>query len=167
MCRSLVLKSLFIIVLSSLIGVLYNQLSGKGIPLVASPVRVIKSSDTTNIDTTLISTQIVSITLEEAYNLFQKNAAIFLDARTEDEYKEGHIKGSLNLPFENFQVKFPSVADSLKTDKFIITYCSGTECQSSIHLAEVLMGMRYKKVRVFFGGWIEWTKANYPTETSQ
>ncbi len=47
------------------------------------------------------------------------NGATLVDVRTPAEYKEGHVKGSLNLPLQTLG----SQMNKLKKDQVIITCC--------------------------------------------
>jgi predicted sulfurtransferase len=57
---------------------------------------------------------------EEARELLKKNKAVLVDVRNEASYKAGHIKGALNIPFNEIRER----ARELPRDKMIITYCS-------------------------------------------
>ena len=46
--------------------------------------------------------------------------AIILDVRTVDEFRSGHIKGSVNIPLQNLNNQL----SKLKKDKAIITCCA-------------------------------------------
>jgi rhodanese-related sulfurtransferase len=103
------------------------------------------------------------LSLSGAKDRFDRKAAIFLDARPPDEYKEGHIPGALSFYADDFEKMAPQVLPLLpdKT-KEIVAYCHGTSCDLSIHLAQKLAEQGYTNVKVFFGGWPEWKKAGYP-----
>ena len=103
-----------------------------------------------------------AIHLEQAYTLFKKGVT-FVDARDESDYLTGHIKNAVNIPFEDFD-NYKQKLDKLPKDKPLVTYCAGTECDLSILLGNLLFEEGYKQVYVFFGGWIDWTNANYPVE---
>ena len=60
------------------------------------------------------------ISLADAKKDFDDGTAIFLDARTEDSYKEEHVKGAVNVNYENWEKKLKS----LPKDKTIVVYCS-------------------------------------------
>lgn len=49
-----------------------------------------------------------------------KQGAIILDVRTKAEYKQGHIKGSQNIPLNSLQSQF----DKLGRDQTFITCCA-------------------------------------------
>jgi len=97
----------------------------------------------------------------EAEYLFVDGNAVFLDSRAEEKYLEGHILGSINIPFEGGehiveeQLPFPRQTT-------LIVYCDGNECQSSVLLAKVLADYGFEEIRVFFGGWAEWVAAGLP-----
>jgi len=104
-----------------------------------------------------------AINLEQAFALFN-NGAKFLDARDDFDYNEGHISNAINIPFYAFEENGNKLSNINKDDA-IVTYCSGTDCDLSVLLGNKLVEMGYKKVFVFFGGWLDWVEANYPTNT--
>ena len=101
-----------------------------------------------------------AITLSQAYSLYNANGK-FIDARESYDYKEGHITGAINIPYYEFE-EYKNKLENLSKDDPVVTYCSGTDCELSILLGNQLSSMGYKKVFIFFGGWPEWTDANYP-----
>ena len=104
------------------------------------------------------------INLEQAFTLFN-NGAKFIDARDDFDYDEGHISEAINIPFYSFEEN-ENKLNNINKDEAIVTYCSGTDCDLSVLLGNKLSEMGYKKVFVFFGGWLDWVEANYPTNTT-
>ncbi len=103
------------------------------------------------------------IHLEEAKSLFESGTSLFIDARHEFDYKLGHIKGAMNIPLKEFDTR----KDTLNTypkDNSIVVYCDGVECNSSIEFAAKLFADGFTNVKIFFGGWKEWTANQLPTE---
>jgi rhodanese-related sulfurtransferase len=97
--------------------------------------------------------------------LFDAGAAVIVDARGADEYSAGHIRGALNLPFDDV-AKDQSLLKRLDVHgKPVVVYCDGGECELSKELAAVLVGVGYRKVLVYSGGLPEWQGAGYPTAT--
>lgn len=105
------------------------------------------------------------IDLAEAQSLFESGTALFIDARHEYDYRLGHIKGAVNIPLKDFDQHRERLAE-LPKDKVLVTYCDGAECNSSIELAAKLHQAGFSGVRIFFGGWQEWTSAQLPSEQS-
>lgn len=106
----------------------------------------------------------IAIKLARAYDLYNQNVT-FIDARTKEEYAEGHIKNSLNIPFYDSD-KYENVLKTLDKDKIIVTYCSGEDCDLSIMLGDELFEKGFKRVYIFYGGWNDWLEAGYPIEKS-
>jgi rhodanese-related sulfurtransferase len=100
-----------------------------------------------------------AVTLEQAFKLFESGVT-FIDARDESDYLAGHIKNSINIPFDDLDYHKQKL-ESLSKDKPMVIYCAGTECDLSHLLANLLFDQGYKQVYVFFGGWVDWINANY------
>ncbi|MBI4773321.1 MAG: rhodanese-like domain-containing protein [Deltaproteobacteria bacterium] len=108
---------------------------------------------------------ISGISSEEARNLFQSGTALFLDARDPEGFVEGHIRGALNLPINQFGTAFPNLADRLSQAALIVTYCSDVTCDMSDELAQSLLLNGYSNVMVYLGGVREWEEMGQPLET--
>ncbi len=107
---------------------------------------------------------LVFISLGEAEELFLKGEALFIDSREKEAFREGHIPGARNIPFEAHgeeSLPFPG----LLLERTLVVYCDGSECQSSVELARTLHRQGFKDLRVFFGGWAEWLEAGLPAAT--
>ncbi len=105
---------------------------------------------------------ITFITLAEAEGLFVSQEAIFIDSRSEKDYKEGHILGALSIPFEQHEEREIMARLDLPPEKTLVVYCDGSECQSSLALAKVLDKQGFQSIKVFFGGWVEWFQSGFP-----
>lgn len=103
-----------------------------------------------------------TITIEDAYDDYTNNKAVFIDSRNNAEYREGHIKGAINIPYDRFQQDYPKYEKLLTKDKKIITYCHGTGCGLSVDVAKDLEGIGYTNVYVMTEGWPGWINANLP-----
>ncbi len=105
-----------------------------------------------------------NISLQDAYHSYENNATIFFDARSPEDYADGHIQGAKNLPVHAFLDSL-SYLESLDFNGQIITYCDGADCNASIDLAADLKMMGFSNVYFFFGGWQAWEEAGYPIES--
>lgn len=68
--------------------------------------------------------------------------AMLLDVRTPQEYREGHIPGSKNVPLQTID-KIRSVADNKDTALFVYCYSGGRSRQA----VSILQHMGYTNVR--------------------
>jgi rhodanese-related sulfurtransferase len=105
-----------------------------------------------------------AISLDEAKQLFDRKAARFLDARPQPQYRDGHISGALNLPWQDVANAFTDIAAQLDEKDSIITYCDGESCELSHDLAMYLQDMGFANVRVLVNGWTVWQNAGFPTQ---
>ena len=104
-----------------------------------------------------------TLLLQQALDRYIDGSYVFLDAREPIEYKEGHIKGAINLSYDFFDEQWDSVKTMLPKDTSIVTYCSGSECEASLYLARLLTeDYGYTHVEIFFGGWRLWSKHKLP-----
>jgi len=163
----ILLKTLGIILIGSAVGLVYNAISPGGITLKGnwSPKMTLDSLTVPygyeeEVDPPAIS-------LDYAMMKFQSKNTVFLDSRYPEDFKAGHIKGAINLPYEEFEEHAPQVLPKLPKEEEIIAYCDGTECETSLQLARELLELGYKDVKVLFGGWQEWKKAGLSVETDK
>ena len=94
----------------------------------------------------------MNITAEEAKAIMDsEDGYIILDARTQEEYDQGHIPGAIVISHEEIMEK----AEDVLTDKdqLILVYCrSGRRSKIA---AEALVELGYTNIREF-GGIIDW-----------
>ena len=174
------LEAALILALSLAVAAAYNVSSPKPLPWIAEE-RVLPQADISAVageqkaETATpaatpqppgqASAEPQSVSLEQAYALFTSGKTVFVDARTEKEYGEGHIQGSLNIPHEHWE-DYSALFGKLE-NRPVVTYCSGAECKASVHLADNFTQMGFSPIYVFFGGWPEWQKAGYPMEPAK
>ena len=108
---------------------------------------------------------ISTVTPEKAEQLHADGEAVFVDARSQWEYQEGHIPGAILVPsheaaqyLAEFRKKVPD------TSSAIITYCDGEYCPLSKDLASVLRNNGYTNVHVLVNGWGVWQSRGYAVE---
>lgn len=108
----------------------------------------------------------LAIPLAEAARLFSEQAVLFIDARYEEDYADGHIKGALNLPWDDdVHARFSKIAGTIPPNRVIITYCDGKTCHLSYALAVFLREKGFKEVRELVNGWTVWRDAGLPVES--
>lgn len=130
----------------------------------------IRDSNTTIItEISMVNSQVIQpiiehIDLKEVKRLFDEGKAIFLDARPEFKYIEGHIKGAFSLSASRFAVQYEQIKDKIKKDDILVVYCSSVTCRLSNTVANNLKEKGFTNLKVFTNGWNSWEEAGFPIE---
>lgn len=112
-----------------------------------------------------ISHEIRFVDLVEARKLFDEKLAVFMDARSHEEYLSGHISAALSAPILAVVKRDLDLGQLLPSGgKVLVTYCSGGLCDTSVELAKELADMGYKNIYVLGDGYPGWEAAGYPVE---
>ena len=146
-------------VLAAVFGMLVNSVRTDGIPLIGD--WSVEARMTT------VTGERLDLSLQEAEKLFRSRAAVFLDARSANDYARGHIQGARNLPWQEVDQFFAELAESLEPETPVVTYCDGETCSLSHDLAVFLKDMGFTNVRVLVNGWTVWQAAGLPVETQE
>jgi rhodanese-related sulfurtransferase len=162
----LLYKSIGIILLGVVVGLVHNALSPNRITLRGSWSSKM-ASDSLVVPYSYKEGDPPAVSLDYAMMRFQSQRTIFLDARYPGDFKAGHVKGAINLPYEELEQYASRVLPKLPQDGQIIAYCDGSECEASLLLSRELRQRGYLNVKVFFGGWAEWQKSGLPIETGE
>jgi len=101
---------------------------------------------------------IKEISIEEAKALMGK--VVFLDVRTKDEFRRGHIPGTEFL--QRGLLEFSVSRKIPDKETHIVVYC-GSGVRSGL-ATYTLKQMGYKNAESMLGGWNAWLKAEYPVE---
>lgn len=102
------------------------------------------------------------IALEEARELCSSRKAVFVDARSSEAYREGHILCARSLPLSELDRHIDSFMAAVPMEEMIITYCDGVECSLSEDLVKELYFRGYDNAKVLINGWIRWVEAGFP-----
>jgi rhodanese-related sulfurtransferase len=129
-------------------GVIVNVLSPQRIPWVRSPKRQLASAE--------------EASLVRSRALWESGAAVFLDARSEQDYAGGHIAGALSLPVTEFDAAFSRVRPKLDPEMPLVAYCDGEHCDLSQRLLMKLQPLGFTNALVLVNGWTVWQKAGLP-----
>ncbi|MFN8587124.1 MAG: rhodanese-like domain-containing protein [Candidatus Eisenbacteria bacterium] len=105
----------------------------------------------------------LEVGLDFAKRFHEARAAVFVDARSAEEFAEGHIAGASNLPFDDVYKK-PELAKAFDEHGVpIVVYCGGGDCDLAKSLAYALIEAGHKRVLVFKDGYPVWAAAGLPT----
>jgi rhodanese-related sulfurtransferase len=92
---------------------------------------------------------------------------IFVDARDEAHYQEGHVPGAYLFDHYRAENYLATVLPACQTAEKILVYCSGGDCEDSEFAATILRdaGVPRERLLVYPGGIGEWTTNGLPVET--
>ena len=148
----------FFVIISILLSFSSNLVRKDSIPLLAKKLEITEDIDLDSDESTLIA-----ISLDKAKEFFE-NGVLFIDARDEVYYNEGHIKNAMKNVFL-MELIF-NIEDKQTKEEPVVVYCGDPGCGDSENLAYDLQNEGFKKLFVFKGGWLEWSAANYPADKS-
>ncbi len=98
------------------------------------------------------------ITVDEANEMISKGGYQILDVRTQEEYAEGHIAGSVLIPVSELEKRL----EELEKDLPVIVYCrSGNR---STQASVILKNEGFKEIYNVLGGITDWSAKGYPVE---
>ena len=111
----------------------------------------------------------------KAVGEMQKAGAVFVDTRTEAEYKAGRVPGAMLVPYVEKSHKDPdfNAADDKfdvsklppAKDSVLIFACNGAECWKSFKASHAAVKAGYTKVYWFRGGLPEWRAAGLKVDS--
>jgi len=164
--RLIIKDCLYFVALTILLGGLLNYsllakaFDGTLIPEIQqNQLAVIKSRNTQ------LDAGISFINLVDAKKLYDDKLAIFLDARSLQEYETAHISSAINLPAREL---LKGIIDPIKIipDKaaVLIAYCDGGECELGLDIAKVLSKHGYQNMFILGEGYPGWEAAGYPMD---
>jgi len=107
------------------IVVLLLLLSGCNAPA-ATPAAILNNVEIiptlTPAKTPLTEAEVPRVTLEDAKAAYDDGTALFVDVRSKDAYKAGHIPDAFLIQLGEFETRLDKI--KLPKDKWIITYCT-------------------------------------------
>ena len=85
--------------------------------------------------------------------------AIWVDARPDVEFEQGHVSGAVPLNEDRWNELLPRFLATWSPEKRVVVYCSSQSCNASREVARRLKDeAQLKNVFVLQGGWEEWLK---------
>lgn len=114
------------------------------------------------------------LTLADAQALFDdprrlQELVVFVDARSERHFEEGHIPGAYVFDRYYPERHLPEVMAAAQASEMVVVYCTGGDCEDSEFAAATLRdaGIPVERLGVFGGGITQWAAAGLPVETGQ
>jgi rhodanese-related sulfurtransferase len=155
-------------------GLLVNHLRRQPLPLVYTTKQqrlelAVAHTARSPAPSALPAAKPVMIDLAEFRQLIEGGKAVILDARPRVFYRFGHVPGAISLSREEFENDYAKNKSLLarRKDDVIAVYCSGDSCEDSGMVADALLKLGFLNVKVYKGGWDEWSGAGLPQEGRQ
>ncbi|MDA0755253.1 rhodanese-like domain-containing protein [Gammaproteobacteria bacterium] len=98
------------------------------------------------------------ITPQDLINLTNQDAAQLIDLRSSNEFNDGHITGSINIPYTDLEDRIHEIKK--QEDKSLVLICD-TGSQSA-NAGEVLNKSGFEKTVILSGGIGAWRLDNLP-----
>ncbi|MEI8206396.1 MAG: rhodanese-like domain-containing protein [Kiritimatiellales bacterium] len=141
-------KTLWLILIAALLAVVINLVHPKRIPWI--------ENWGSRVEAQAVAEQMPLVQLSDILKSLRGGSHLFVDARPAEEYVRAHLPDAVSLPFQTFE-KYPAaLAQVLTSDKPLVFYCTGLECDDSLLLALHLRKLGRKDVSVFIGGMKLW-----------
>lgn len=99
-----------------------------------------------------------AVSCQQAINLVNSEAGVFLDVRDVGDFKKGHVVDSRNIPFAKLASHLEELTDH--RDKPIIIVCKLGQNAGSA--AKMLREKGFTRAHKMSGGMIEWQAQNLP-----
>ncbi|MBF0451397.1 MAG: rhodanese-like domain-containing protein [Candidatus Magnetomorum sp.] len=106
------------------------------------------------------------IDVNQAANFHNDPGYVFVDARSEADYRACHIENAVSFPEHSFEQCLDDFMRQNDGQKSLITYCSSSDCPLAAHLAEKLFFLGFENVYHLVGGLDAWQEKGLPVEGS-
>ncbi len=100
--------------------------------------------------------QASAVPLQEAVNMVNSQHGIFVDVRTEEAWKAGHIAKARHLPLAQVEAR---AADLPKSKPIVLVCESGRDSSKAL---DQLKKAGFEKLAVLQGGMVSWRAAGFP-----
>lgn len=96
----------------------------------------------------------------------QQGLVVFIDARDEEHYRDGHIPGAVELDYYHIDKYLSAVLPVCLPAQVVVVYCHGGDCEDSEYAVRTLKetGVPAEKLFVYTGGITEWKARKLPVE---
>ena len=137
-----------------LLGVCVNALTPGGLPLrMASGQRAAVPSAVWQ-----------KIKFADVDTVAHDRGALLVDVREAKDYSSGCPPGAVNLPYRQFSAVFPKFRSTIKPRTRLYVYCYGSECGTSLRVANRLVQNGFTDVTILRGGFEAWKSRELLTQ---
>jgi len=86
---------------------------------------------------------------------WQQQGKLIVDARSRNNYLDGHLSGAYSVPVGD-QQRLQAVVDCCGQSAQVLVYCSSITCSDSFTLGEQLFISGFTQVYLYEGGFADW-----------
>ena len=111
------------------------------------------------------------VTFQEALDivndeLYEMDVCIFIDARNDEQFEEGHIPRAWRLDPYHAHLYVNDLEPAARDAERIILYCEGDDCEDAIFAGRELLewGIELEKISIYEGGLEDWEANGGPIE---
>jgi rhodanese-related sulfurtransferase len=97
---------------------------------------------------------------------FQEGLIVFVDARNQEHFNDGHIPGAYQLDPYHPEQQLAGVLTRCQAADQVVVYCTGGDCEDADSTTILLRdaGVPNQKLFVYGGGYDDWTENHLPVE---
>jgi phage shock protein E len=92
-----------------------------------------------------------------------ERSGVWLDPRTDEEYKQGHIPGAIHMPMQQVRQDHGILRDY----SVIVVYGNDYNSPRATAVSKTLMELGYRDVRTLRGGLKAWQEAGFSLQQSE
>jgi len=156
-----IFKEIIAIISISFIGGLgFNAFSPQGIDILSNPwsknAGVESTYQAENGNQLENEDPIIFVDFNRTCRFIDNKEGIILDARSPEDYAEGHIPGAHLLFFYNMNESYSKHEVLLNSVSSILIYCGNIDCDDSEFLANELFNLGHVPILVYKGGLEDW-----------
>lgn len=106
------------------------------------------------------------ISVQTAQQAWERDMALFVDSRSQQSFRRGHIPGAVNLPLNEVACEGPGLLEHTipGKDTVLVVYGFEATCTTSEMLASLLRRMGYLNIVEMPDGIVGWEVAGLPVE---
>jgi len=105
------------------------------------------------------------VSVAEAAEWSEAGSALFLDARSPDDFRRGRIPWSLSVPWAAGESALEKLLAIVDPDDRLVVYCRGLGCDEGILLARQLRAAGIPRVVLLPAGYDGWTAAGLAVQS--
>ena len=163
--KKIFFEIVFLVVIASAFAVFSNSISEKPLDYIyrEKPKEVVDDSVLFGKGKAGEERLETTVSFEQVVKLLDKEDVMFIDARSPENFAEGHIPNAINIfPYDEDQNHYFEQINNLPMDKLFIVYCDGGNCDLSHMLLETMFDFGFDQAFLYQGGWEDWIKNKGP-----